>query len=228
MASKIIIAIDGYSSCGKSTIARGLATQLGYVYIDTGAMYRAVTLYFLDHNVSLKDDKAVRHALGNIRITFHYNEAKGNSDTYLNGIYVEDEIRGMRVSNQVSNVSALLPVRGFLVDQQKDMGQQKGIIMDGRDIGTNVFPEAELKLFVTADSQVRTKRRYDEMVSKGIETTMSAVHENLTSRDHIDSTREHSPLTKAEDAIVLDNTDLSISEQLEWVMEKVAALQALD
>jgi len=221
--SKIIIAIDGYSSCGKSTLARGLAKRLNYVYIDTGAMYRATTLYFLNSNIDITDDKAVRSALGNIRIDFHYNAQKGTSDTYLNGIYVEDEIREMRVSSMVSQVSVLLPVRGFLVDQQRAMGESGGVILDGRDIGTHVFPNAELKIFMTADFDIRTKRRYDELISKGQTVEIEDIAENLKMRDHIDSTRKHSPLRKATDASTIDNTQLSMTEQLElaesWVKE---------
>lgn len=224
MSQKIIIAIDGYSSCGKSTLAKGLAKKLNYIYIDTGAMYRATTLYFLNHDVNLEDDKDVRHALGNIRIDFHYNQDKGSSDTYLNGIYVEDEIREMRVSNNVSQVSTLLPVRGFLVDQQRQMSEGGGVILDGRDIGTHVFPNAELKIFMDADFQVRAKRRHDELSAKGnTDLTIEEIADNLKHRDHIDSTREHSPLRKAKDAVVLDNSELSMTDQLElaqkWVNE---------
>lgn len=224
MADKIIIAIDGYSSCGKSTIAKGLAKKLSYNYIDTGAMYRAITLYFLNHNVKLDDDASVEVALLNIRIDFHYNEEKGASDTYLNGIYVEDEIRTLRISSEVSKVSAIRQVREFLMVQQRLIGENKGVIMDGRDIGTTIFPNAELKLFMTASDEVRSERRFQEMIEKGEKVTREEVLHNLVERDRIDSTREFSPLRQADDAIVMDNSELSMAEQLELVLDMVQRL----
>lgn len=228
MPNKIIVAIDGYSSCGKSTIAKGLAKRLNYIYIDTGAMYRATTLYFLNHNIDLTDDKAVRAALGNVRIDFHFNKEKGSSDTYLNGIYVEDEIREMRVSSHVSPVSTLLPVRGFLVDQQRAMAEAGGVILDGRDIGTHVFPDAELKIFMTASFEIRTKRRYDELTLKVSNVSLEEIEENLSTRDRIDSTRAHSPLRMADDARELDNSDLSISDQLDLAMSWIEEITLQD
>ena len=224
MADKIIIAIDGYSSCGKSTIAKGLAKKLSYNYIDTGAMYRAITLYFLNHNVKLDDDASVEVALLNIRIDFHYNEEKAASDTYLNGIYVEDEIRTLRISSEVSKVSAIRQVREFLTVQQRLIGENKGVIMDGRDIGTTIFPNAELKLFMTASDEVRSERRFQEMIGKGEKVTREEVLHNLVERDRIDSTREFSPLRQADDAIVVDNSELSMAEQLELVLDMVQRL----
>ena len=211
---KIIIAIDGYSSCGKSTLAKGMASRLKYIYIDSGAMYRAVTLFFLRHNVSLDDAEQTRQAVENITISF-------NADirTILNGEDVEKEIRRMEVSNHVSQVSALPAVRRALVRQQQAMGQQKGIVMDGRDIGTVVFPNAELKIFLTADPEKRVQRRFEELKSKGIKSSVEDVRQNLSQRDRIDSSREDSPLRQATDAIVIDNTQMTRDEQLAYALE---------
>lgn len=226
MPQDIIIAIDGYSSCGKSTVAKGLARILKYNYIDTGAMYRSVTLYFLNHNIDIKNKKEVDAALSNIRISFQYNPSKEASDTYLNGIYVEDEIREMRVSSEVSKVSAVKEVRDFLSIQQRLIGEDKGVIMDGRDIGTTIFPNADLKLFMIASDDVRSERRFQEMVGKGNDISREAVLENLIERDRIDSTREYSPLRQAKDAIVVDNSNLSISDQLDLALELVEKVKS--
>jgi cytidylate kinase len=211
--NNITIAVDGFAACGKSTLAKALAKELGYIYIDSGAMYRAVTLYFLDNSIDIEDDLSVVSALEQIRITFR--NIDGNNHTFLNEKDVENEIRAMRVSDFVSPVSTISSVRRFLVACQKEMGKQKGIVMDGRDIGTVVFPDAELKLFMTASPEVRTKRRLLELESKGIsDYSFEQVQKNLTERDRIDSTRNDSPLRKADDAIVIDNSSLSTGEQL--------------
>lgn len=226
MGKPIIIAIDGFSSCGKSTIAKGLARKLKYNYIDTGAMYRSVTLYFINHNVDVNNQEQIQNALNNIRIEFQYNPDKEASDTYLNGIYVEDEIREMRISSKVSKISAIKEVRDFLMVQQRLIGEEKAVIMDGRDIGTTIFPHAELKLFMTASDEVRSERRFQEMIGKGNEVTREEVLKNLIERDRIDSSREHSPLRQAEDAVVIDNSELTMQEQLDIVMELVQKAQA--
>jgi cytidylate kinase len=211
--NNITIAVDGFAACGKSTLAKALAKELGYIYIDSGAMYRAVTLYFLDNSIDIEDDLSVASALEQIRITFR--NIDGNNHTFLNEKDVENEIRAMRVSDFVSPVSTISSVRRFLVACQKEMGKQKGIVMDGRDIGTVVFPDAELKLFMTASPEVRTKRRLLELESKGInDYSFEQVQKNLSERDRIDSTRNDSPLRKADDAIVIDNSALSTAEQL--------------
>ncbi len=207
---KIIIAIDGYSSCGKSTLAKSLASHLGYTYIDSGAMYRAVTLFLLEHGIKVEDQNRVQAALRDINIRF-----AANNHTLLNGRDVESEIRQMAVSNYVSEVAAVPEVRRAMVRQQQQMGEERGIVMDGRDIGTVVFPKAELKIFLTADPEIRARRRYDELAQKGQEATLEAVQANLTHRDHIDSTREDSPLRQAADAVIIDNTLLNREEQLE-------------
>jgi CMP/dCMP kinase len=221
---KIIIAVDGYSSCGKSTIARSLAARLGYMYIDSGAMYRAVALYFLRNNVPFKQDNrdmsAIQNALEKIRIEFR-EAAGGVRDTFLNGERVEDEIRQMFVANHVSKVSTIPEVRRFLVKQQQEMGRNRGVVMDGRDIGTVVFPDAELKLFITADPKIRAQRRLTELLAKGGTATFEEVYKNLTERDHIDSTRADSPLRQAEDAMVIDNSHLGIEQQLDMAMDMV-------
>jgi cytidylate kinase len=223
---KIIITLDGYSSCGKSTLAKQMAAHLNYVFIDSGAMYRAITLYFIRHSVELTNLAAVTEALANIQLSFILNEQTGRADMYLNNENVEEEIRGLAVSNQVSQVAALEPVRIFSVAQQQLMGEQKGIVMDGRDIGTAVFPEAELKIFVTASPEVRVERRYQELVAKDPAITKSEIQANLAMRDHIDSTREFSPLKQAHDALLLGNSHLSKEEQLElalsWAQERIA------
>jgi cytidylate kinase len=214
---KIIIAIDGYSACGKSTTAKEVAALLGYQYIDSGAMYRAVTHYFLDHHVSLTNPKEVDRALGDIRITFPLN-AKGVSETFLNGLNVEKKIRKMKISDQVSQVSALKAVRVAMVEQQRKMGKTRGIVMDGRDIGTVVFPDAELKVFLTADIQIRAFRRQKELLEKGDLVPLDSIIENLKKRDEIDSTRAESPLKKAAGAIELDTSFFTIDEQVDEVV----------
>ena len=222
---KIIITLDGYSSCGKSTLAKQMATHLNYVFIDSGAMYRAITLYFIRHRIDVTNSNAVIEALTHIHLAFKLNEQTGRADMYLNSENVEEEIRGLEVSNNVSQVAALEPVRIFSVAQQQLMGTQKGIVMDGRDIGTAVFPEAELKIFVTASPEVRVERRYQELVAKDPAITKAEIQANLEMRDHIDSTREFSPLKKAHDALVLDNSSLTRDEQLElalsWAKERI-------
>ncbi len=223
---KIIITLDGYSSCGKSTLAKQMAAHLNYVFIDSGAMYRAITLYFIRHRIDVTNSNAVIEALTHIHLAFKLNEQTGRADMYLNNENVEEEIRGLEVSNNVSQVAALEPVRIFSVAQQQLMGTQKGIVMDGRDIGTAVFPEAELKIFVTASPEVRVERRYQELAAKDPAITKAEIKANLEMRDHIDSTREFSPLKQAHDALVLDNSNLTRDEQLElalsWAQERIA------
>lgn len=216
---KIIITIDGFSSCGKSTLAKALAKELNYIFIDSGAMYRAVTLYFIENNISLDNSNAVKEALQNIHLAFQFNQEKGKSDMLLNNRNVEEAIRSMEISNKVSEVAAHPLVRDFAVAQQQQMGREKGIVMDGRDIGTTVFPQAELKIFVTADPQIRTERRYKELIEKNPTITLEEVRKNLETRDHIDSTREFSPLRKANDAIELNNSHLTREEQLQWAID---------
>jgi cytidylate kinase len=211
---KIIVAIDGFSSCGKSTIAKTLAEKLNYIYINTGAMYRAVTLYLLDNEIDFNDVEVIKNALPKIKIHFEVDVEKGNY-TFLNGVNVEDEIRTMRVANSVSLVSAISEVRREMVRQQQEMGKIKGVVLEGRDIGTVVFPDAELKIFMTADVDVRTQRRYDELLKKDAEVSFEAVKGNLLERDRIDSTRDDSPLKQAEDARILDNSSLSPTQQLD-------------
>lgn len=218
---KIIIAIDGYSSCGKSTLAKELAVKLGYNYIDSGAMYRAITLYFLRNSVDFSDHSRVLDALANINLSFVFNEHRGASDVYLNDENAEPYIRDMIVSEKVSQVAAIKEVRSFAVAQQKRMGRKKGIVMDGRDIGTAVFPDAELKLFMTAAPEVRVVRRFKELYATNPEITIDEVRHNLELRDYIDSTREESPLHQAADAVVLDNSNLTREEQLDFVMALV-------
>jgi cytidylate kinase len=214
---KIIIAIDGYSACGKSTTAREVAKELNYRYIDSGAMYRAVTKYFLDHHISMTNPKEVEKALEDIRITFVIN-SKGTSETFLNGINVESAIRKMKISENVSQVSALKEVRMAMVQQQRKLGKEKGIVMDGRDIGTVVFPDAELKVFLTADMLVRAFRRQKELLEKNDLVDIDEIVENLTRRDQIDSTRKESPLVKAENATLIDTTQITIDEQVDEVI----------
>ena len=213
----IIIAIDGWSSCGKSTLAKALAKKLSYAYIDTGAMYRACTYYFIQHQIDLKDEDAVQAALKNIQITF--KSIEGLNTTFLNGKNVEQEIRSMDVSNLVSPVAELSVVRKFLVEQQQAMGQQKSVVLDGRDIGTVVFPNAELKIFLTAEPEVRAERRFEELKQKGIQITLAEVIANLQERDHIDSTRADSPLKQAEDAHLIDNTYMDLDTSINKVLE---------
>lgn len=214
---KINIAIDGYSSCGKSSTAKRLAVVLSYTYIDSGAMYRAVTLYFLQNHITISNTKEVNRALSNIKIEFRRNKNNQN-EIYLNGLNVEGKIRNITISNQVSEVAAIKEVREFLVAQQQILGKKKGVVMDGRDIGTVVFPDAELKFFMTADIRVRAIRRQKELLEKGEVLSLEEVEANLIKRDKIDSTRETSPLIKAKDAIEIDTTNLTFPEQLEMVI----------
>lgn len=214
MKHKINIAVDGYASCGKSTLARDLASKLGYVFIDSGAMYRAVTYYFLTHQTDLTQQSQIEEALSHIKVSFQFHPSTLQLQTFLNAQNVETQIRDKAVSEFVSQVSSLEAVRKFLVRQQQEIGKNKGVVMDGRDIGTVVFPDAELKLFVTADIEVRTQRRYSELKSKGIEMSFEEVKENLQTRDLIDTTRAINPLRQAEDAILLDTSKLTREEQL--------------
>ena len=221
---KRTIAIDGFSSCGKSTMAKDLAREVGYIYVDTGAMYRSVTLYAL-RNGFFADDNSIdteglEKEMENIKISFQLNPETGKPDTYLNGECVEKEIRSMEVSSRVSPIATLPFVRTALVAQQQRMGQDKGIVMDGRDIGTTVFPDAELKIYVTASAEVRAQRRYDELVAKGMPAEFDDILKNVKERDYIDSHREVSPLRKADDAIELDNSNMTIAEQKQWLMEQ--------
>jgi cytidylate kinase len=220
---KITIAIDGHSSCGKSTMAKDLAREVGYVYVDTGAMYRSVTLYALRNGLFTDDginEEALRQQMANIQITFKFNAETGRPDTYLNGELVEHDIRTMEVSNHVSPIATLGFVREAMVAQQQQMGKDKGVVMDGRDIGTVVFPDAELKVFVTASAKVRAQRRYDELKAKGMEADFDEILKNVEERDYIDSHREVSPLRKADDAIELDNSNMTIAEQKQWLMDR--------
>jgi cytidylate kinase len=218
---KIIITLDGYSSCGKSTLAKQLAAELDYVYIDSGAMYRAITLYFIQNRIDWNSPEQVAAALKDIQLEFVYNPISGSSEMNLNGENVEHLIREMLVAEKVSEVAAVGPVREFAVAQQQAMGEQKGIVMDGRDIGTTVFPHAELKIFMTAEPAVRVERRFKELYAKNKNITIHEVKENLELRDYIDTNREISPLRKAEDAIILDNSQLSPDEQLKLVLQWV-------
>ncbi len=218
---KIIIAIDGFSSCGKSTMAKDLAKKLHYRYIDSGAMYRAVTFYFMSNNLDYTNREIVLIELPKIHIEFNLNTESKNSDTYLNGENVEEKIRGMNVSMHVSNVSTIKEVRQAMVALQKKMSKSKAIVMDGRDIGTAVFPDAELKIFMTANPEIRAQRRYKELQAKGEDVTMDEVKQNLAERDHIDSTRKESPLQQADDAIVLDNSHFSKEQQMDFVYNLV-------
>ena len=225
MGKKIIIAIDGFSSCGKSTLAKAMAKALEYVFVDTGAMYRAIALYFLRNNIAFNDNASIEAALNAIELRFKYNSVSQKSDMYLNGENVEQEIREMQVSQKVSEVASIAAVRDFAVAQQQAMGVDKGIVMDGRDIGTVVFPNAALKIFVTADPAIRLERRYQELLQTNPTISKEEVAANLQQRDSMDSTREHSPLKQAEDALVLDNTNLDRAQQFElamqWAMERI-------
>lgn len=214
-----VIAIDGYSSCGKSTLAKALARKLHFVYIDSGAMYRAVTLYFLRNSVPIDDDAAVANALREIHIDF--NTKPGNACIFLNGEDVSEEIRQMYISEYVSEVSAIKAVRIAMVAQQQQLGRKRNIVMDGRDIGTTVFPDADLKIFMTADSKVRAERRYLELKHKGENITLEEVFENLAHRDYIDTTRMESPLVRAANAVILDNTELNEAQQLQFVLDRL-------
>ena len=214
---RIIIAIDGHSSCGKSTFAKAIAARLGYIFIDTGAMYRAVTLYALEHGAicsGMVDEAAVEAMLDHINIDFRFNPQRGASDIYVNGDLVEGKIRTIEVSNCVSAVSSIAAVRRKLVAMQQQMGLKRGVVMDGRDIGTVVFPEAELKIYMTADPMVRAERRFKELMAKGDKVTLEQIYENVVSRDEADMTRAISPLRKADDAIVLDNSQMSVEKQI--------------
>ena len=221
---KITIAIDGFSSCGKSTMAKDLAKEIGYIYVDTGAMYRSVTLYALRHNLFNADgtirEEELKEQMKDINISFQLNKTTGRPDTYLNGENVENDIRTMEVSSHVSPIATLAFVREALVAQQQRMGAEKGIVMDGRDIGTVVFPKAELKIFVTASAEVRAQRRYAELKAKGMDADYADILKNVEERDYIDSHRATSPLRKADDAIELDNSNLTIAEQKKWLYEQ--------
>jgi len=224
---KITIAIDGYSSCGKSTVANGLAKKLEYSYIDSGSMYRAVALYCLQQRIILNGkflEKDVLDSMNHIHLEFKMNRSAMISEMYLNGNNVEKEIRTMEVSNYVSPISAIKGVRQKIVGLQKEFGRGKGIVMDGRDIGTNVFPDAELKIFMTADENIRAQRRWKEMSVNGVSVNISEVKKNLISRDYEDTHREFNPLRKAEDAILLDTSNMKVEEQLNWAVEKAAAI----
>ena len=216
---RIIIALDGHSSCGKSTFAKAIAARLGYIFIDTGAMYRAVALYAMEHGAIesgiINEDRVVA-MLADINIDFRFNPERGASDIYVNGDLVEGKIRTIEVSNCVSAVSSIGAVRSKLVAMQQAMGREGGVVMDGRDIGTVVFPDAELKIYMTADAMVRAERRYKELTAKGDKVSLEQIYENVVSRDHADTTRAISPLRKADDAIVLDNSHMSIEEQMAW------------
>lgn len=225
---KIVIAIDGFSSCGKSTFAKAIAAKLGYIFIDTGAMYRAVTLYALEHGAirsGIVDEEAVVRLLPEMTISFRFNPERGASDIYVNGDRVEGKIRTIEVSNCVSAVSAIAEVRQKLVAMQQEMGRKRGVVMDGRDIGTVVFPDAELKIFMTADPRVRAQRRYDELTAKGDTVSLEAIEQNVRDRDYQDMHRAISPLRQAEDAIVLDNSAMTVEEQMVWVMERIEAVR---
>jgi len=221
---KIIIAIDGHSSCGKSTVAKDIAHKLGLTYIDTGAMYRAVTLFAIQQNIIKEgqiDTKKLLESINNIDISFIQNKETQIVETFLNGTNVEKEIRSLEISNHVSQISTYGFVRNRLVELQREMGKKGGVVLDGRDIGTVVFPNADLKIFMTASPEVRAQRRYNEMIEKDPNVTFAQILENLKTRDHIDSTRSESPLKIAEDAIILDNSLMTQEEQLQWILEKV-------
>lgn len=222
---KITIAIDGHSSCGKSTMAKELARKLGYIYVDTGAMYRTVTLYAMRNNLFTSEGEVLAEALKEqmpqIEVSFRVNEETGRPDACLNGEVVEKVIRSIEVSNYVSKIAAIPFVREAMVDQQRRMGKDKGVVMDGRDIGTTVFPDAELKIFVTASARVRAQRRYDELQQKGMPADFDEILRNVEERDYIDSHREVSPLRQADDAVLLDNSNMTIPEQNEWLMDLV-------
>ena len=219
---RIIIAIDGHSSCGKSTFAKAIAARLGYIFIDTGAMYRAVTLYALENSIienGIVDEERIKASLGDIDIDFRFNPQRGASDIYVNGDLAEGKIRTIEVSNCVSAVSSIAEVRSKLVAIQQQMGRKGGVVMDGRDIGTVVFPDAEIKIYMTADPMVRAERRFKELTAKGDSVTLEEVYDNVVSRDKADMTRAISPLCKADDAVVLDNSYMSVDEQMAWFDE---------
>ena len=225
MMKKITIAIDGHSSCGKSTMAKNLAKEIGYIYVDTGAMYRTVTLYAMRHDLFDENGEVKQEALKaempHIKVSFRFNQETGRPDAYLNGELVENVIRTIEVSNHVSKIAAVPFVREAMVAQQREMGKEKGVVMDGRDIGTTVFPDAELKVFVTASAEVRAQRRYDELHAKGMPADYADILKNVQERDYIDSHREVSPLRQAPDAVLLDNSNMTIPEQQAWLMKKV-------
>ncbi|MGV3640471.1 MAG: (d)CMP kinase [Adhaeribacter sp.] len=220
---KIVVAIDGHSSCGKSTTAKLVAKELGYAYIDTGAMYRAVTLYFLEHYIDFTNPKKISQALQDIHITFERNPKTQRNEIFLNGLNVEDEIRQMYISDKVSEVSVIAEVRHCMVRQQQKMGKRRGVVMDGRDIGTTVFPDAEVKIFMTAQDVIRAERRQQELLDKGQMVPLQEILENLRKRDLIDSTRKESPLIQADDALVLDTSYITIDEQVDFVLRQVGA-----
>lgn len=226
---RIIIALDGHSSCGKSTFAKAIAARLGYIFIDTGAMYRAVALYAMEHGAiesGIVDEDRIVAMLNEINIDFRFNPERGASDIYVNGDLVEGKIRTIEVSNCVSAVSSIAQVREKLVKMQQKMGERKGVVMDGRDIGTVVFPDAELKIYMTADARVRAERRYKELTAKGDKVSFEEILENVVSRDKADMSRAISPLQQAEDAIVLDNSYMTVEEQMEWFDKEFARVQA--
>ena len=216
---KVIIALDGHSSCGKSTTAKRVAAKLGYAFIDTGAMYRAVSLYFYQHHITLTNPKEVEKALNEIKITFHFNEQRGASDVFLNGLNVEEEIRKMYISQMVSQVSAISVVRKAMVAQQQQMAKHRGVVMDGRDIGTKVFPDAEVKVFMTADTVIRAERRQKELLEKNELVDLEEIIENLKQRDLIDSTRSEGPLVQAKDAVLMDTSFMTLEGQVDFVLE---------
>ena len=224
---KIIITIDGFSSCGKSTLAKQLAKELNYVYIDSGAMYRAITLYFLRNHIDWTKKKQVTDALENIHLEFHFNQQSQQSEMYLNDENVEYVIRDLVIAEKVSEVSTIKEVREFAVAAQRAMAKMKGIVMDGRDIGTTVFPDAELKIFMNADNAIRVERRFKELYEKNPNVTIEEVKDNLEMRDYIDSNREISPLRKADDALMLDNTRLTPEEQLHFALGKAKGLKVV-
>lgn len=231
MKSKIVIAIDGHSSCGKSTVAKDLAKALSIAYVDTGAMYRSVTLYALRNgmiNEGNVDESKLIEALKDIKITFAFNAEQKKNETFMNGESVESEIRGMQVSSNVSLVSAIGAVRRKLVEWQREMGQEGSLVMDGRDIGTVVFPDADLKIFMTASDEVRAQRRYDELTAKGQKVDFNEILVNVRERDRIDSTRAESPLRKADDALLLDNSNITMQQQFEWIMQQLRDRKLID
>ena len=222
MNKKLVIAVDGYSSCGKSTVARELAHKLGYIYIDSGAMYRAATLFCMENNL-LGDEQKIISRLNEINIEFRLNPVNGNADTWLNEVNVENRIRKIDVSDNVSQVSRIKNVREKMVAIQRKLGEKKGIVMDGRDIGTVVFPDADLKIFMTASPEIRAQRRFDELVAKGDNISLDEIISNIKKRDQMDENRTESPLRKADDAVVLDNGNMTRNEQMEWIMNLVAS-----
>ena len=220
---QLVIAIDGYSSCGKSTTAKAVAALLHYAYVDTGAMYRGVTLFLLEQGIAFDDLPGIEQALRDISISFRRNRRTGRNELFLNGANREDDIRQMRISNSVSEVSVIPMVRHAMVAQQQQMGRKRGVVMDGRDIGTTVFPDAEVKIFMTAEVELRAKRRQDELAEKGEIVPLDDIIENLRKRDHLDSTRAESPLRRAPDAVLLDTTHITITEQVDFVLDRVSS-----